>query len=462
MRHLRRPAGLPHLPRPTMRLRLRLTVVYGGLFLLSGAVLVALSYSLVLHATDSVVTLRGPHGEVVGAVATGGPAGVGRGGQAHTPPTGQVFNERSGLSTGLTPQQAEAQGRRIEAEAIRQHAADLHEFLVQSGVALGVMAVVSIGLGWLVAGRVLRPLRTITIAARDISATSLHRRLALDGPRDELKELGDTIDGLLGRLERSFQSQRQFVANASHELRTPLARQRTLVQVALSDPEPTVESLRAAHERVLVAGEQQERLIEALLTLARGERGLDRRRPLDLRSAAGQVLGPRLAEADRLGLHLHAILDSAPASGDPRLVERLVANLVDNAVRHNVAGGRIEIATGTSAGHAVLTVVNSGPVIPPSEMDRLFQPFQRMGADRTGHADGIGLGLSIVHAIATAHEATLITRPLPEGGLDVEVRFPARHNAGGLDATGGRPPGRGRAGHDARHARSPQPTGEIR
>ena len=294
---------------------------------------------------------------------------------------------------------------------------------VVSVLALAVMAAVSMGLGWLIAGRVLRPLRTITTAARDISATDLHRRLALDGPDDEFKELGDTFDGLLARLDASFHSQRQFVANASHELRTPLARLKTLVQVTLADPNATPESLRAAHERVLASEEQLERLIEALLNLASSERDLDRREPVDLTAVTGRVLAGRRPEIERRGLQLNATLGPAGVEGNPQLVERLVANLIDNAIAHNLAGGRIDVTTATEAGQAVLSVANDGPVIGPEELDRLQQPFQRLGAARTNHGDGHGLGLSIVHAIATAHGATLAVRSQAAGGLHVTVRF---------------------------------------
>jgi signal transduction histidine kinase len=337
---------------------------------------------------------------------------------------------------GLNPQQAEAQ-------ALRQHSAELHQLLVQSGIALAAMTVLSIALGWIVAGRVLRPLRGITSAARDISATNLHERLALEGPDDELKELADTFDGLLGRLERSFVAQRRFVANASHELRTPLARQKTLIQVALSDPEATIESLRAAHHRVLASEAQQERLIDALLTLAQGQAGSQRSDHFDLADVTGRLLDSRLGEAKSRDLDIHADLASAPVCGDQRLVEQLVANLVDNAFRHNVTNGQVNITTGTRGGHAVLSVLNTGPVIPEASMERLLQPFQRHPPDRTGHDRGLGLGLSIVQAIADSHGATVTARPRPGGGLDVETSFPEQNRArGGLARIPSRDPAR--------------------
>jgi signal transduction histidine kinase len=405
------PAALrAHLPRRTIRLRLAL--LYGGVFFVSGAVLLALIYG-------GVARTHGAYTQVVGVP-------IPRPGVLRAPPNGPV--------PVLTPQALHLFGIRrgspthVKVAIVESHqrAVDLRVLAVVSAIALATMAAVSMGLGWLIAGRVLRPLRTITAAARDISATDLHRRLALAGPDDEFKELGDTFDGLLARLDASFQAQRQFVANASHELRTPLARLKTLIQVTLADPDATPESLRAAHERVLASEEQLERLIEALLSLASGERALDRHEPVDLRAVTEQVLAGRRPEIERHGLQLNATLDSARTEGSPQLLKRLVANLVDNAIRHNTTPGRIDLTTATEAGGAVLSVANSGPVIPPEEIDRLQRPFQRLGADRVDQGDGHGLGLSIVHAIATAHEATVSIRPQPQGGLDVEVHFPAK------------------------------------
>jgi signal transduction histidine kinase len=212
----------------------------------------------------------------------------------------------------------------------------------------------------MVAGRALRKLRAITTAVQQISATNLHERLALTGPDDELKELGDTFDALVGRLEASFAAQRRFVANASHELRTPLARQRTVGQVALADPDASIESLQAAHERVLAAGAQQEQLIEALLTLARGQAGVDRNEPFDLATLAERVVASRRAEAQYRDLAVYVDVEPAPGSGDPRLVERLVTNLVDNALRHNIVGGCVVVRTRTRARTRVGIVDRAG------------------------------------------------------------------------------------------------------
>jgi signal transduction histidine kinase len=382
---------------PKRSVRLRLTLLYGALFLASGAALLAINYVLVKRQYTGnffVSSVGGPGFSIAGDSVQGSV-------QAPAP-----------FGAVITKQQ-------LIAGAEHTSTAALHQLFLQSGIALAIMAVVSIWLGWLIAGRALDPLRTITNAARDISANNLHRRLALAGPDDEVKQLANTFDDLLGRLESSFDAQRQFVANASHELRTPLTLERTLVEVALADPEATVESLRATCERVLAAGEQQERLIEALLTLSRSQRGLDRREPFDLAQIAAAILDAHASE-----LRIDTALEPAPTAGDPRLGERLVANLVDNAARHNVPGGMIEVTTTTRAGRAVLSVVNTGPVIPPEDLDRLAQPFQRLDADRNGDQDGLGLGLSIVHAIAAAHGATLVTHARPTGGLDVEVTFP--------------------------------------
>jgi signal transduction histidine kinase len=375
------------LPRPTIRLRL--TLIYGSLFLGSGACLLAFTYLVVAHLIGSYSFSFRAHSH--------------------------------GINVGIDFLQILQTARQQQADAEKR------QLLVVSGIALAITAAASAGLGWVMAGRVLRPLRTITATAEHISALDLDQRLALDGPDDELKELADTFDGLLGRLQASFAAQRQFIANVSHELRTPLARQRVLAQVALADPSATIESLRAVHERVLTSGAQQERLIEALLTLALSQRGLERREPFDLAAVTDEALLARQPEAESLGLRITADLGAAPVLGNPGLTERLAANLVDNAIRHNVARGWITVATQASQGHAILTVTNSGPVILPEHVTRLFQPFQRLPSTHDGHASnrGLGLGLSIVEATAAAHGAALTARPQPGGGLTVQVSFPA-------------------------------------
>jgi signal transduction histidine kinase len=405
------------LPAPTIRLRL--TLVYGGLFLCSASALLAITYVLVNHQyTGDFFISSGRQGVVASKNIT--PQALkllyARG---HTvkalPPPAKLFAEPIG------PKQVATTEKLAIAAAQGQSNAALHKLFVDSTIALAVMAVLSLWLGWVIAGRALRPLRTITDTAREISASNLHRRLALRGPDDELRRLGNTVDGLLGRLETSFEAQRQFVANASHELRTPLTLERTLLELALSDPNASIDSYRHTCEQLLAVGEQQERLIEALLTLSRSQRGLDSHQPVDLAA----ITAAAAAAADHDGLVLDTKLEPAHTMGNPRLVERLVANLVDNSIHHNIPGGSVSVATEMRNGHAVLSVANTGTPIPPGELDRLFQPFQRLDATRATGTGGFGLGLSIVRAIADAHDATIETEAPADGGLRIRVSFRA-------------------------------------
>jgi signal transduction histidine kinase len=409
-RRLTELAARPHLPPRTIRLRL--TAIYGGLFLASGAMLLAITYALVSNATAGECFHSGPNGYVCGI--EGGPHGR----------PAQASSAQAGLQPSTGPKSTPLSSRQAGALAASQHANEMHQLLIYSGVALAIMAAVSVALGWVVAGRVLRPLRTITEAARNASVTSLHERLALSGPNDELKKLGDTFDELLGRLAGAFDAQRRFVANASHELRTPLTLGRALLQMTLTDPDATMGSFRSTCEEVIAVADHQERLIEALLVLARSERGLDHREPVDLSVVTDEVVAARHREAQSLGLGVTAVINPALTEGDARLAERLVANLVDNALCHNIHDGHIEVATGSRAGRPFLAVANTGPVVAPGEIHRLFEPFQRLGADSAQNADGLGLGLSIVQAIATAHAAILTARAQPGGGLDITVSFP--------------------------------------
>lgn len=299
----------------------------------------------------------------------------------------------------------------------------LAQLLTGSAVALVVLVPVALALGWFVAGRFLRPLRAITATARIISAGDLHRRLDLGEPTDELTELGHTLDDLFTRLQASFDAQRHFVANASHELRTPLAGLRTLLEVALADPDADAGTLRSACQEALALGGHQERLVRALLALATSERGISRRDTLDLAQVAEGVLTSRRDQAAKKGIDLAEHLTPAVTAGDPRLIESLVANLIDNALRHNHPDGDVEITTQTSGPQVTLTVTNSGPVVPDDQLPRLFHPFQKLAPDRHGRLDGYGLGLAIVSAVAQAHHATLATSARPEGGLSVTVRF---------------------------------------
>jgi signal transduction histidine kinase len=295
---------------------------------------------------------------------------------------------------------------------------------VASLIVAAIVAVLAVGVGWLIAGRVLRPLRTITAAARGISAGNLSQRLAVAGPEGEFRQLGDTLDGLFGRLEASFQAQRHFVANASHELRTPLTAEKTVLQVALADPDATSASLRAACEKALRWNEQQERLIDGLLTLASSERGIERWEPFDLADLAGKAILDQRQDSERRDIRIDTALSAARATGDPALAESLLANLIGNAIRHNLDGGRVEITTATTDGRAVVTVTNTGPLVPADEVDRLFQPFRRLGPQRLREPSGHGLGLAIVGAVVSVHGAELTASARPEGGLVISVSFP--------------------------------------
>jgi signal transduction histidine kinase len=377
------------LPRRTARLRL--TVLYGGaVFLACGATVLAFTYLL--------YGLLG-----------------------HVPQPVLLLHERGKVVSIAASQPAEAT---IHVAGLGQVAMDRQQLLIVSGIALAVIAVAAAAIGWLIAGRVLRPLRTITAAARRISASSLNERLALQGPDDELKELADTLDNLFARLEASFDAQRRFAASASHELRTPLTRERTLLQVTLADPAATTDTWQAVSQDLLASNAEQERLIEAMLTLASSEAGPGEPESVDLAAITSEALAAARPAISRLGLNVRADIQPAILDGDPLLVQQLAANLIDNAVRHNIPGGDVQVATGTSPAGAVLSVTSSGQVIPAAEVDRLFQPFQRLGP-RPAHRDGgHGLGLSIIRAIATAHAAAITAQPRSGGGLAIDVTFP--------------------------------------
>jgi signal transduction histidine kinase len=400
---------------PRTAVRGRLALLYGSLFLASGAALLAITYVLVDSAIRRLVKPRIPVKQLV--------------------PNGRAAKVGSfPLNTSLYESRLKSVARRLEANektlVLTQRAVDLHSLFLGSVVALGVMTALSVLLGWLVAGRILRPLRTITNAARHISEESLDQRLALEGPHDELRDLGEVIDGLLERLQAAFEAQRHFVANAAHELRAPLTLERAMLQVTLADPGLTLGGLRAACEDVIDNGRHQEELIEALLTLARSQRGLDHKQPLDLAVIAADMAQASKEKAAAAGLQLDLALRPAPVLGDPLLVTRLLANLLDNALHYNRAGGSVQIVTEHGAGAGRLIVTNSGPVVPEDQIARLFEPFQRIAPTRTGQHEGHGLGLSIVQAIARVHGARLDVKPGEHGGLTVDLRFPARSGSG--------------------------------
>jgi signal transduction histidine kinase len=363
--------------------RFRLTVLYGALFLVSGMALLAITYVLVRRETAPVVV-------------------------------------RLGEPTSDLPPYTDA----LRASAERQREEQLDQLLLQSGVALLIMLVVSLALGWFVAGRVLAPLRTMTRRTRQISQHNLHERLALQGPADELKELADTIDDLLARLEAAFEAQRRFVANASHELRTPLAMMRTSLDVAAGKPSLPPE-LRALDVKLREGLDEADRLLESFLALARAENsGIRERTPVSVRYLVEQALGSRSELIRDRGIHVRCLGGDAAVAGQETLLARLVENLIDNAVRHNERGGWVGARIEAAGGLCQLTIENGGKRLDESKVQELARPFRRLVADRTGARDGFGLGLSIVAAIASAHDGRLELQARASGGLSAVIYLP--------------------------------------
>jgi len=397
----------------TLSARSRLTLLYTSLFAICGAVLVTVTYFLLahnLHDTAKTTTTTSPPDASLIARC------------AESQAVGGVQDPN------LKAKCAALYASGIKAGAQAQRNETLDHLLTYSVVTLVVVTVLAAVLGWIVAGRILRPVHQLTAAARAASERNLSQRLALQGPRDELRDLADTFDDMLARLERAFAMQRQFIANASHELRTPLTVMRTSIDVVLDKATPTPDELTSMGSDVRDAVDDAERLIDALLTLAR----TDNRRPasdsLDLATLAEDALDGRSPG----GLTTSTSLAPATVAGDAVLLERLIANLLDNAQRYNVPAGSIAISTGVVGDDAVLRVVNTGPVIPPEEVDRLFLPFTRLD-DRTRH-DGFGLGLALVGSIATMHGGVVSAASVPTGGLDITVRFPCVSRQGVDDA----------------------------
>jgi signal transduction histidine kinase len=409
-----------NLLRPTVRLKL--TMAYGGLFLFAGAILLTLNYALVR-------TSLGQPAPTVG-VTFSAPGNVGGFGGGET----QVFvggGKPAGTAVTI-PEPVTPDGRKVS-DVLRDltnsyRNKTLHELVVKSLQALGVMAVLSVGFGWAIAGRALGGLHRMTATARRLSEQNLHERIALDGPDDELKELADTFDAMLGRLEAAFESQKRFVANASHELRTPLSIMRTEVDVALANPDATPDELRRMGEVVRRATERSDALIDGLLVLARSDQGPTALAPVDLAALAEEALAQSATEAAVAGVETRARFDPAPTSGDPALLGRLGGNLIENAIRHNEPGGWLEVLTGPGAdgaGEVRLMVANSGSLIDPGQVDGLFEPFRRLGGDRLAPGGrGAGLGLSIVRSVVAAHGGRVTARPRTGGGLVVEVFLP--------------------------------------
>ncbi|MCO5997426.1 sensor histidine kinase [Actinoallomurus rhizosphaericola] len=386
---------------PTIRVRLML--VYGGLFLVGGLVLLAVTYLLVKTNTQGAQAAR------VTAVQIG----------ASGAPTKPLPGE-SAAQVLYTAGQTKGMVLKAREDSARQA---LDSLLTQGGIALGVVGAAALGLGWFFADRALRPLHRITDTARRVARSrDLTERITYDGPRDDVKELADTFDTMLERLARAFEAQRRFVDNASHELRTPLAINRTLIDVAVRRPDAS-EDVKRLGESLLVVGDRHERLIEGLLTLAGSENIVVDTSPLDLGDVGAHVLDQAKAETDRRDLTVHRHLGRAPTEGDPVLLERLVQNLVENATRYNVDGGEVWLSTRRTADGAEVVVANTGPVVPAYEVETLFEPFRRLRSDRVRSDRGTGLGLSIVRAIATAHGGTVTAVPRAGGGLSVTVRL---------------------------------------
>ena len=386
-------------------IRMRLTLLYAGAFFLAGAVLVALMYLFLAQALDRQLAAR------VGIT--------------------EHLTESTTTEPGST-QRGHAAQAALRAQFQKDRDDTLNTMLIASLIALGVVGVGAGGFGWLLAGRALQPLQQITATARRVAGRSLQERIALDGPDDEIKDLADTFDAMLERLDRSFDSQRRFVANASHELRTPLTINRTLIEVALDNPQAN-ESVRQLGANLLAVNQRHEQLIDGLLTLASSEQRITEPTPVDLADIARHITRESQSAARTAGVDIRTKLQPAPVIGDPVLLERLTQNLVDNAIRYNLPKeGWIKVITDVVDDHVHLTVENTGPPVPPYEVPSLFEPFRRLptterlaDSGNTAIRRGAGLGLSIVRSVARAHGGDVHASPREDGGLTVRVRTPA-------------------------------------
>jgi len=392
---------------PPQTFRVRLALLFAALFLAAGAALLGITYALVASIPVKVPPVTNAQAKLAFHCKLG---------------KGSHPKETEPLLSSQCAHALSAVG--AEQAAVEQRNQTLEHLLAYSLAALGVMTVVSGGVGWLLAGRVLRPVSSITAAARRASEQHLGERLALTGPHDELRELADTFDQMLERLDAAFASQRRFVADASHELRTPLTVMRTAIEVTMAKPARTPEQLEVMAAKVARSAAQAEALIEALLTLAASEQAQAGPELVDLATAAEDAAEAAAARARDLDLRVDTGLVAAPACGNRLLLERMVGNLVDNAVRHNIAGGWVSINTGTGEQRAWFEIANSGPVIPEELVPSLFEPFRRV-EERTSTRDGAGLGLAIVRSIGTAHGASVEAHSLPAGGLRIMVTLPA-------------------------------------
>jgi signal transduction histidine kinase len=380
--------------RPTIRIRL--TLLYGGMFLIAGILLLSIIYLLAAQALNvgSDLPFRIVEGKVTSEIC-------------YLPDQASPSTFNSAMNECVNEQ--------------RRHALD--NLLSRSLLALLGLAVIAFAFGYAMAGRVLSPLGRITRTARAVAGSDLSRRIELDGPDDELKELADTFDDMLERLQRAFTAQQRFVGNASHELRTPLAINRTLLEVHLSDPNAPVE-LQQLGKTLLATNERSEQLVEGLLLLARSDNQVVERKPVDLAEVASQAVDQVHAEADAKGVEIRGKREPAVVQGNGVLLERIALNLVQNAVRYNVPEGWVEVSTEIQHGQAVLVVSNTGPVVPAYEIDNLFEPFRRLRTERTGSDKGVGLGLSIARSVARAHGGHIYAQPREGGGLVMRVTLP--------------------------------------
>jgi signal transduction histidine kinase len=423
-----------------LSIRTRLALVYGGAFFCMGLGLIAISYAIVDHSLSPAATGRSvarfvaiqggafglPDDSLPGITVARVPPPAVSGGVV-SGGVDSVADPRSAVSVpnpGALPD-AGSVGMKLQSLLTDVRVQTLRSLLLTWAGLTGLMALGAGLFGWLLAARMLKPLRDITGAARRLSAENLHERIKLEGRRDELKELADTFDSMLGRLDAAFSSQRRFVANASHELRTPLAIMRAQIDVALSDPAVTRTELIATSRVVHDAVDRCERLMDGLLVLARSDRGLDAAEPVDLAEAAARAMDQVSAAAAERGIQLRSALKPAAVRGDQSLLDRMVANLLENAVAYNLPSGWVEVWTSNGSDRARLRVANSGPRVPPEQVTSLFEPFRRLSRDRTGSGRGAGLGLSIVRSVARAHGGEARARPRTSGGLMVEVELPA-------------------------------------
>ncbi|MQY38406.1 Adaptive-response sensory-kinase SasA [Streptomyces sp. RB17] len=415
----------PQPPFPWLRptIRIRLTLLYGGMFLIAGILLLSIIYLL---AAQAISTGNQPLFKIVSGTSI------------------RVSSDNCPAITAINSTSLPLSdfNDAIAHCVDQQRQAALDDLLSRSLLALLGLAVIAFAFGYAMAGRVLSPLGRITRTARQVAGSDLSRRIELDGPDDELKELADTFDDMLERLQRAFTAQQRFVGNASHELRTPLAINRTLLEVHLSDPDAPVE-LQQLGKTLLATNERSEQLVEGLLLLARSDNQIVERGPVDLAEVAGQAIDQVHAEAEAKGVKIRGERKPAVVQGNGVLLERIALNLLQNAVRYNVAneevqrealpqkggggrgeGGWVEVATEIQHGQAVLTVTNTGPVVPAYEIDNLFEPFRRLRTERTGSDKGVGLGLSIVRSVARAHGGHIVAQPREGGGLVMRVTLP--------------------------------------